>query len=35
MALGIQDRMASSKCKQNMYKHTPIMQTSIKNDIQI
>jgi len=32
MALGIsiQGPMTSSECKQNMYNHTPIMQTSIK-----
>jgi len=36
LVLGIQGPMTSSQCKQNMHKHTPIMQTSInKNDIQI
>ena len=31
LGVGIQGPMTSSECKQNMHKHTPIMQTSIKN----
>jgi len=34
--VGVQVPMSSSERKQNMYKHTPITQTSIKKtDIQI